>query len=144
MSSSPDTFDAPQITARPKAKQRIRELERELAEARDMLRLVLGLPEPWTCAHCGGKADIVVGRDYYFESAPQDVVDAAAEVKRARDALVERAEKAEAALSQIREWIDGFDNPTTGMGSGMHQEKWPMLGPGARARLREILEGVIP
>jgi beta-glucosidase/6-phospho-beta-glucosidase/beta-galactosidase len=55
-----------------------------------------------------------------------------------------RTEKAEAALSQIREWIDGYDNPTTGMGSGMHQEMWPMLGPGARKRLREILEEVRP
>jgi hypothetical protein len=60
------------------------------------------------------------------------------------DAASERAEKAEAALSQIREWIDGYDYPRNGMGSGMHQEMWPMLGPAARKRLREILEGVIP
>jgi hypothetical protein len=45
-------------------------------------------------------------------------------------------------LSQILEWIDGYDYPRTGMGAGMHQEKWPMLGPGARKRLREILEEV--
>jgi hypothetical protein len=102
---------------------------------------------PWAktpCYECGQEFQIT--RSEARRVKRRDTLCAECEIgrrgARALDAAVARAEKAEAALSQIREWIDGFDNPTTGMGSGMHQEMWPMLGPAARKRLREILEEV--
>jgi hypothetical protein len=105
-----------------------------------------------------------VGRDYYFESAPQDVVDAAAEVKRARDALVERAQKAEAALRALTQpprpelgkgcnagavlralsqlTMATGDYECDRVGAIVHEAKCEYDE--LRRQLREILEGVIP
>jgi hypothetical protein len=40
---------------------RAEKAEAELAEARKLLRSMLGLPQDWTCQHCSAAADIIVG-----------------------------------------------------------------------------------
>lgn len=43
-------------------------------------------------------------------------------------------------LREIHEWADGYQNPKTGMGSGLHAEKWPSLNPSARKLMLQIVE----
>lgn len=45
----------------------------------------------------------------------------------------------EDALTNIQTWVEGYENPVTSMGAGLHAEKWPSLSPSARRRLLEIL-----
>lgn len=40
------------------------------------------------------------------------------------------------ALREFEEWASGYATPRTGMGAGMHVERWPPLHPGA---IREML-----
>ncbi len=42
----------------------------------------------------------------------------------------------------VRVWVDGYANPGTGMGAGLHVEMWPILTPSAMKMLRRMLEDV--
>lgn len=63
----------------------------------------------------------------FISSARTDVPLLIGEVRRLRE-----------ALGEFEAWADGYLNRTTGMGSGLHQEKWPMLGPAAASAMHAI------
>jgi len=42
------------------------------------------------------------------------------------------------AIAEFRAWADGYKNPTTGMGAGLHCEMWPSLSPSAQSRMLDI------
>ena len=55
-------------------------------------------------------------------------------------ALVERSQK---ALREFEDWADGYLNKRTGMGAGLHQEKWPSLNPSATKEMLRIARAAL-
>lgn len=67
-------------------------------------------------------------------AAPDLIRDLLADVERLereRDGLRE-------ALNTLHTWADGFENPRSGMGSGLHAEMYPTLSPSARRYLLQM------
>jgi hypothetical protein len=107
--------------------------------AQDLRCAVLGLA---ACA--GGPAvkgtgiSLVTGESVQVSASVEDLgrhLDQSAEfILRQQD----RIEALEAALRDFDAWSNGYLDPRTGMGSGLHAEKWPPLSPGALREMRRI------